>query len=1221
MKKIFTYVLVILISMFAFMVNTSAEEIDNILNNENEIVEVTSTTDNETSDLEDEKIIEETVIDIENNAVDNLDNDESETPSFVENSCEQEYTLNTNNYEVTFTHDGYSFNITGGSTILLSQLNQELNINILLSDVYEIFTSDDTILSINRVIDSNDYAIKSLRSFNTEESLVIRTVSGDEYIITVTDPVGDTPEHNKDIEDNGDGTYIISLDVTGDSIPEVDTASNVNIIIVYDTSQSMSTSAGSSSYSRGDQAEAVVYNFINSIATYQDSDNPSNIEMALITFDATGNTRSGLTTNLASILAYFDPNGTDGNTNLSYGTLGTNWQAALHLAYGIIENSDHDKTYVIMVTDGAPTASEDTSRIVAPTSSLAVLSGYYDSALPYAKLIQGDTNTTFYGIYIYGNEADLLDDLMYNSFKADGEEREISEDTDTTAPNYFNAAETTFLQNAIDQIQGEVIAAMGISSVSISDGTTSSVGGENGASSAVHLLVVDEDSYQYWISMEVTPVTGQTNTYINNTTGNTITFTEENGSYVGRWTDKNGEHSITGTITTDDETGKITFMMEWTDEGNGLHSEAPTHATLVTDENGNDSVDWDLSSHGVLYNGVTYTITFRVWPSQYTLDLIADLKNHPEHYDDLPQNVKDYLLKEDNGDYTLLTNTVARLSFVDTRPGGTQDGGDTYENPDPVSTMSTQSLVISKTWVNELDGKAESPISINVLQDGEIFNTIELNTANGYEATSYIAVGIMTISDDGTVNILASGHDYSFGELGSDAYNWELVSDTVHPMLIDGVLTILYNRGTEVPEEGTYYKIGDYYYVVGTLENGIAKLTATNERRTYINISKDVEYDDPSFPTFDDELFEFTITVVDPNGDDVWFSVKESNSDDAAFITLDDGLEVEGATQESGSAYFFAKSGSAFIVRMKKGWNLRIINMLTGTIYSIEETNINEKFEFASATLTIETPDGNEEESFDDPAIEGEIETTNSKYSVLFTNHNVAIDITVTKEWTDGDNAEGTRPENITIKLLANDEEYGDAITITPDEDGNWSYTFNGLPIYDENGEVITYDLQEIEVPNYLSEIEKTNEGFTITNTLVKSITITKEWDDEGNEDSRPDTISIILLANGDLYETYDITADDDWTITIDYLPAYVDGQKITYDVDELSVDNYNSTKSGNEKNGFVITNTYEAKGTIEPPHTGIEVSNNVTINVNNLMLYISLIGLLYLKRKVYINL
>ena len=79
MKKIFTYILVILISMFAFMVNTSAEEIDNILNNENEIVDVTSTTDNETSDLEDEKIIEETVIDIENHAVDTLDNDERET--------------------------------------------------------------------------------------------------------------------------------------------------------------------------------------------------------------------------------------------------------------------------------------------------------------------------------------------------------------------------------------------------------------------------------------------------------------------------------------------------------------------------------------------------------------------------------------------------------------------------------------------------------------------------------------------------------------------------------------------------------------------------------------------------------------------------------------------------------------------------------------------------------------------------------------------------------------------------------------------------------------------------------------------------------------------------------------------------------------------------------------------------------------------------------------
>ena len=1178
MKKIFINLLLIIAVFFTFIPIMKAEELIN-----NDIVETIEDVNNNidlTNELEDNNKNEDDVTDnsneMEGDKIDDTAEEIVDTSSNENNNdnnalesieqLQEENIVNeepSNNYKVIFTHKGYQFSIPGGSNILLSKLNQKLGINISLSDVYEIFSSNNNIINITRVNNSNDWSIKSLKSFTTEETIIIHTFSGDEYIIKVTDPEDEKPLHNKDLISNNNGTYTISLDVTGDSDPEIDTAANVNIVIVYDISQSMSENAGTSRYSRGDQAEDVVHDFIQNIASYQDKTNPSNIEMALVTFSVTGSTVSEWTTNLNSILSNFDDGGTDGQTHFRYNGMGTNWQSALSLAEGLVNSADGDQTFVILVTDGAPTASGNGSNAVSPNSSLSTLTRFYNAALPYAKSIQGNSKTTFYGIYIYGDDADLLDDLMYNSFRNDGEERTVGEGT-VSAPNYYNASETSFLQIAIDEILGQVIQAMGISSVYVSDGTTSSVKATSGT---VHLLDVDESSYKYWLSMDVTAVPGQTDTYINNTTGNTITFTKSGNNYIGIWTNKNGSHSITGKIETiidpDDNTKtKTIFKMEWTASGNDLHNEAPTPAELLTDEDGNESVDWDLSSHGVLLNGVTYTVTFRVWPSQYTLDLIADLKNHPEKYDSLGGDIKTYLLREgtgENASYILKTNTHANITFVDTRPDGTQNGNVDYENPDPISTMSTQTLAVTKDWVNELDQRTNSPVTLNVLQDTRVFNSIELNEGNSFKGSSYISVGIMTIDEDGNVDVLTTGHDYTFGELGSDVHNWELKSDIVHPMLINGELTLLYKRGTTVPTNGTYYKLGDYYYVVGTLEEGVAKLTATNERRSYIDFEKDVTYDE-GFATFDDQLFEFNISVIDRNEEDIWFSIKESKDSNARFITTDDGLVVTGATPElndDGIAtnYYFAPSGSTFTVKIKKGWNLRITNLLSGAIYSFEEVNIDPKFKLDKTEVKIKRGEEETTETGTSTTVSGTVEYANSSYSIKFINKNISTDITVDKTWLGDDTS--SRPSSITVQLQANDVNYGEAKEMTPDKDGNWSYTFKTLPLFDDNGQ-ITYSIKEVTVPGYISEVSGNQvDGFQIVNIKTTSVTVTKIWTDNGNVDNnRPRTITIQLQANGSNYgEAYTLSGTGDtWSHEFTDLPTHINGNAVTYTAVETEV-------------------------------------------------------------------
>ena len=105
--------------------------------------------------------------------------------------------------------------------------------------------------------------------------------------------------------------------------------------------------------------------------------------------------------------------------------------------------------------------------------------------------------------------------------------------------------------------------------------------------------------------------------------------------------------------------------------------------------------------------------------------------------------------------------------------------------------------------------------------------------------------------------VLDAGHDYTFGELGSEAYNWELESITVHPMLIDGVLTelTLVEGSTTCPNGETCYTVnGKLYKVSGNSPT----ITATNHRRSNINITKTVDGQsaDPN------QEFEFTIKIT-----------------------------------------------------------------------------------------------------------------------------------------------------------------------------------------------------------------------------------------------------------------------------------------------------------------------------------------------------------------------
>ena len=184
--------------------------------------------------------------------------------------------------------------------------------------------------------------------------------------------------------------------------------------------------------------------------------------------------------------------------------------------------------------------------------------------------------------------------------------------------------------------------------------------------------------------------------------------------------------------------------------------------------------------------------------------------------------------------------------------------------------------------------------------------------------------------------------------------------------------------------------------------------------------------------------------------------------------------------------------------------------------------------------------------------------------------------VNVSKVWTDDENRDGIRPENVTVKLLQNGTEYRVAVL---NDSSDWNYTFINLPKYHDKGVEYIYTVFEVAVPGYTSESSIVDGVIVINNThelVTKNITVTKLWDDVDTTKDRPDNVTVFLKADGDVVANVTLTGDD-WNATFDDLPVYRNGSvrvEIVYTIEELTVANYTNVISNNS-NDFTITNTH----------------------------------------------
>ncbi|MCH3972153.1 MAG: VWA domain-containing protein [Oscillospiraceae bacterium] len=152
------------------------------------------------------------------------------------------------------------------------------------------------------------------------------------------------PAHQKYIKKNSDGTYTLSLNVTGDSqSSESQTAGEADVVLVIDTSGSMNEGGGNGS-TRLSTAQAAAKSLATKLLDSKTNSN-GNIQVAVVDFATRAATPQALTTNYSAVAA---------TINALHAGGGTNWEAGLKAANNIQARRGAEK-YIIFLSDGDPT--------------------------------------------------------------------------------------------------------------------------------------------------------------------------------------------------------------------------------------------------------------------------------------------------------------------------------------------------------------------------------------------------------------------------------------------------------------------------------------------------------------------------------------------------------------------------------------------------------------------------------------------------------------------------------------------------------------------------------------------------------------------------------------------------------------------------------------------------------------------------------------------------
>ena len=510
------------------------------------------------------------------------------------------------------------------------------------------------------------------------------------------DPTLPAPAREKTVTANGDGTYKVALNVTGAKSAgtgEIVTNQPLDIVLVLDVSGSMAEKIAWNQPTKIDSLKTAVNNFIKATAdeNAKITDQSQQNRIALVKFAGTASDNVGNDT-------YWDYrwgqryNNSQIVTNLTSNLNGlTSTVDSLNAAGATQADYGFQKARVALQN-----ARTDAKKVIIfftdgqPTSSNEFEKSVANEAVRNAKALK-DAGATVYSIGVFG-------DANPNNTSTNWNNR-FNAYMHAVSSNYPNATAWNRLSNRADN-------------------------------SSYYKAATDADQLNNIfesIRQEITKTAEYADATIHDKLSSWVVSSDgasANGKPAG-------------------------FTYTKTQHGQTTAWAGAPEATVAAD----GTVSWPVTSNGgKLEDGVTYTVSFNVKPTQAAFD--EAVKNHK---DDASASGDNNFYTNDNPSATVGYRTVVTSS----------QGGTTTSDPQtalypqkPTITLPVSRITVTKTWSDGSENHADDSVQVQLKQDGRDY-------ANG--SATLNAAGNWT--HEFTVSAGPEGHAYSVSEVKVEGYD------------------------------------------------------------------------------------------------------------------------------------------------------------------------------------------------------------------------------------------------------------------------------------------------------------------------------------------------------------------------------------------------------------------------------------------------------------------
>lgn len=667
--------------------------------------------------------------------------------------------------------------------------------------------------------------------------------------------------------------------------------------------------------------------------------------------------------------------------------------------------------------------------------------------------------------------------------------------------------------------------------------------------------------------------------------------------------DANGNTSVTITNTftlkniPDNNKTPIEVTKVWDDNDN--YADKRTDVTLTVTGN-NKSENVELSESNALKEDAN-TWKDTVDMDKYTTDGVEITYTVSE------EDVPDFYEVSYNQDALTVTNTfVGSNETVDIKVNKVWDDNETQAERRPTSINFTLTKTVKDPASGEdIQAVVETKKMTDTSKDGYVEFTNKPKYDDKADIIDYNVTESETTSSTGEnfYNSSVSEEPEKDGIIEFTVKNTFTLENILNGNKTDVTLTKIWDDEGHTDKRPTEV-IFDVSGMNGDTEVGMedVELNATND-------------EDPSTPN------EWTETVslqkYDNNGQLIEYFAEEQ--DIPQFYSIKSKVETTITNEFVGDEITTKK------IKLKKVWadneneakkRPQSVNFIvSGNPYTLSAVKDEDKSTPDEWTLTIEVRkyDANADEITYKVSEEQEVNSGDLKFysanieedGLTVTNSfdvpDEKVTVTVNKVWDeDNDTQKGHRPDSVEFELKD-----GNSVVDTKtmeDTAENSSITFDPQAKYDELGNEINYTVEEKEVnkgdlffyTTTVGEITDKTENekeVTVTNTFEvptgdkneQDLTLTKVWDDNGNNaEKRPTSIVLTLNGTDNTTRNYTLTAPNaqnntagEWTYTAENLPIYdSNGTEIEYNLTEENVPANYALAEDNDGN-LTVTNTF----------------------------------------------